>query len=115
KNSIEPFKVTNINACKENCVTYRSIKCQSIEYHEAGRDCFISETRFNSDNYTEPCYLDGWQYTERRLDEECPYSTNEAKSTIGTTDVSTNVYSSTVQSTLECHHNKSIDCLTPPG
>ncbi|CAL4092209.1 unnamed protein product, partial [Meganyctiphanes norvegica] len=28
---------------------------------------------------------------------------------------STNVYSSTVQSTLECHNNKSIDCHTPPG
>ncbi|CAL4125207.1 unnamed protein product [Meganyctiphanes norvegica] len=45
---------------------------------------------------------------------ECSTIKNE-EVTSSTIEVSTSVYSSTPQSTLECHKNSTVECHTPPG
>ncbi|CAL4065608.1 unnamed protein product, partial [Meganyctiphanes norvegica] len=67
-NNYKEFDELTIDDCKEKCVNDGGINCQSIEYHPQSQRCHISEARSDSEHYTEPCYLDGWQYTELLID-----------------------------------------------
>ncbi|CAL4220329.1 unnamed protein product [Meganyctiphanes norvegica] len=60
--------ILTMGDCKGKCVNEGGINCQSIDYNSQSKDCHISEARSDSGDYTEPCYLDGWQYTELLID-----------------------------------------------
>ncbi|PIK42908.1 hypothetical protein BSL78_20245 [Apostichopus japonicus] len=59
---------TDILSCQKRCADETSFVCLSVDYKDG--DCHLS--RFNRDSirptedYTQPCYVTGWQYSERR-------------------------------------------------
>ncbi|CAL4108123.1 unnamed protein product, partial [Meganyctiphanes norvegica] len=68
-NDYKMFKGLTIGDCKGKCVNEDGINCQSIDYHSKSQTCNISEARSDSEAYTDPCYLEGWQYTELLIDD----------------------------------------------
>jgi len=48
--------VLSIDLCKENCISELGNNCGSIDYEPDSGNCFISEARSDSNDYTEPCF-----------------------------------------------------------
>jgi len=48
--------VLSIVKCKEHCLFELGNNCGSIDYEPDSGNCFISEARSDSDDYTEPCF-----------------------------------------------------------
>lgn len=68
---------TSVQACQELCEQQDNFRCLSIDFHSNGGNCHLSRYNRNSvpstDDFTQPCYLDGWLYAERE-DLDFPWS-----------------------------------------
>ncbi|CAL4068456.1 unnamed protein product [Meganyctiphanes norvegica] len=50
--------------CKFLCQVQIDFDCRSLEYHSNDRRCVLSEATSTSSNYSQPCYVMGWTFTE---------------------------------------------------
>ncbi|CAH1780378.1 unnamed protein product [Owenia fusiformis] len=57
--------IPNVLVCKLICETEPS--CRSIDYHSGNKVCHLSVKHSGNWQLSAPCYLDGWQYAERRV------------------------------------------------
>ncbi|CAL4087926.1 unnamed protein product, partial [Meganyctiphanes norvegica] len=53
-----------IEICKEKCIKEYGIACRSIEFNRVSGTCALSSARSTSQDYEEPCHVDGWTFTE---------------------------------------------------
>ncbi|CAL4139237.1 unnamed protein product [Meganyctiphanes norvegica] len=67
-NNYKIYHGLTIVDCKAKCVNEHRINCHSIDYHPQSQQCQISEAQSDSDDYTKPCYLDGWQHMDLQRD-----------------------------------------------
>lgn len=66
----------SLEDCKDRCQAQFDFECRSIEYDAQGRRCVLSGGNSSSSNYVEPCYIEGWTYTE--LSENVPIPVADA-------------------------------------
>ncbi len=57
--------VRNLAECLHKCMQQTSFNCRSIDYRTSNGCCNLSTSTSTSSNYREPCYNNGFVYTER--------------------------------------------------
>lgn len=105
---------STMEECQELCETREDFRCLSVEFFPSNRTCLHSRYNRNSvpstDDFTQPCYTTGYQYSERR-DLNFPW-TETVEACIRLNNHGEHTVSSMEECQLLCERETDFPCLS---